>query len=51
MRQQGLHIHRSTMARWAGCVAHERLKPIYKVMEEDVLDRSLRQFMNETTVD
>lgn len=51
MRQQGLHIHRSTIARWAGRIAHEWLKPIYMTQVENTLDQSVRVFMDETTVD
>lgn len=51
MRQQGLHVHRSTVARWAGRVAHELLKPIYMAQVENMLDQSVRVFMDETTVD
>lgn len=39
------------MARWAGRVAHEWLKPIYLAQAENTLDQSVRLFMDETTVD
>lgn len=51
VRQQGLHIHRSTISRWAGRIAHEWLKPIYMAQVENTLDQSVRVFMDETTVD
>ncbi len=51
MRQQGLHIHRSTLARWACRVARNWLEPIYMAQIENTLDQSVRLFMDETTVD
>lgn len=51
MRQQGLHFDRSTLARWSGRVASVWLKHIYEAQVDNVLNQSIRLFMDETTVD
>ncbi|KFI29428.1 hypothetical protein CN97_16035 [Haematobacter massiliensis] len=50
MVAQGFRFQRSTMARWASRVALEAFKPIYDLMLENLLARSARLFMDETTV-
>lgn len=48
MARQGIEIHRSVLASWAGVGACE-LKPIYSAMKRELLSSSLL-FMDETTV-
>ena len=45
--RQGVHLDRSTLAKWLGRVAHE-LTPVYECLKAD-LKQSTKLFMDETT--
>jgi len=45
--RQGVHLDRSTLAKWLGRVAHE-LTPVYECLKAD-LRQSTKLFMDETT--
>ena len=46
----GVKLDRSTLMRWSNRVANELLRPIYDVLCEDIMQASIRIFVDETTI-